>query len=144
MTDTWQTPFLQGLLAPVFDERDDRDLEVIGEIPAGLRGMFVRTGPNPQFAPLGAYHPFDGDGMVHAVYLEDGTARYRNRWVESKGLLAERARGEPRMSIGLLIGEVREAVDDLPTHRRGEQTRLAGRRVGGNAGGAWHTGLLPS
>ncbi len=51
------------------------------------------TGPNQQFAPLGAYHPFDGDGMLHAVYLEDGKARYRNRWVESKGLLAERARG---------------------------------------------------
>ena len=75
------------------DERDDRDLEVIGEIPAGLRGIFVRNGPNPQFAPLGRYHPFDGDGMVHAVYFEDGRARYRNRWVESKGLLAERKRG---------------------------------------------------
>ena len=92
-TDTWQTPFLQGLMAPVTDERDDRDLQVIGEIPAGVRGMFVRTGPNPQFAPLGAYHPFDGDGMLHAVYFEDGKARYRNRWIESKGLLAERARG---------------------------------------------------
>ena len=91
--DTWQSPFLQGLMAPVVDERDDADLTVIGEIPAGLRGMFVRTGPNQQFAPLGAYHPFDGDGMLHAVYLEDGKARYRNRWIESKGLLAERARG---------------------------------------------------
>ena len=91
--DTWQTPFLQGLMAPVTDERDDVDLEVVGEIPAGLQGMFVRTGPNQQFAPLGAYHPFDGDGMLHAVYLENGTARYRNRWIESKGLLAERERG---------------------------------------------------
>ena len=81
--DTWDTPFLQGLLAPVADERDDRDLKVIGEIPAALRGMFVRTGPNPQFAPMGAYHPFDGDGMLHAVYLEDGKARYRNRYIES-------------------------------------------------------------
>lgn len=91
--DTWDTPFLQGLMAPVFDERDDRQLEVVGEIPQALRGMFVRTGPNPQFAPMGAYHPFDGDGMLHAVYLEDGTARYRNRFIESKGLLAERRRG---------------------------------------------------
>jgi carotenoid cleavage dioxygenase-like enzyme len=91
--DTWQTPFLQGLMAPVREERDNADLRVIGEIPAGLRGMFVRTGPNQEFAPLGAYHPFDGDGMLHAVYLEDGRARYRNRWIESKGLLAERARG---------------------------------------------------
>jgi len=91
--DTWNSPFLQGALAPVFEERDDVALEVVGEIPAALDGMFVRTGPNPQFAPMGAYHPFDGDGMLHAVYLQDGTARYRNRWIESKGLLAERARG---------------------------------------------------
>ena len=91
--DTWDTPFLKGLMAPVADERDDHDLQVVGEIPQALRGMFVRTGPNPQFAPLGAYHPFDGDGMLHAVYLEDGKARYRNRYIESKGLLAERRRG---------------------------------------------------
>jgi len=89
-----ESPFLQGLLAPVMDERDDRDLEVVGELPAGLRGMFVRNGPNPQFAPLGAYHPFDGDGMIHALYFEDGRVRYRNRWVESVGLLAERKRGK--------------------------------------------------
>ena len=91
--DTWDTPFLKGLMAPVFEERDDLDLQVIGEIPRALNGMFVRTGPNPQFAPMGAYHPFDGDGMLHAVYLEDGKARYRNRFIESKGLLAERKRG---------------------------------------------------
>ena len=78
-TDTWQTPFLQGLLAPVSDERDDADLTVIGELPSGLEGMFVRNGPNPQFAPMGAYHPFDGDAMLHAVYFEDGAVRYRNR-----------------------------------------------------------------
>ena len=92
--DTWQTPLLQGLLAPVAEERDDADLEVVGEIPSALNGMFVRTGPNPQFAPMGAYHPFDGDGMLHAVYIEDGQVSYRNRWIESKGLLAERARGK--------------------------------------------------
>lgn len=91
--DPAPSPFLSGLLTPVTDERDDRDLAVTGQLPAGLQGMFVRNGPNPQFAPLGKYHPFDGDGMLHAVYLEDGTARYRNRWIESKGLLAERKRG---------------------------------------------------
>ena len=63
------SPFLEGLLAPVFDERDDRDLSVTGELPAGLQGMFVRNGPNPQFAPRGKYHPFDGDGMIHAGYI---------------------------------------------------------------------------
>ncbi len=88
------SPFLSGLMTPVTDERDDQDLEVVGSIPAGLSGMFVRNGPNPQFAPSGKYHPFDGDGMIHAVYFEDGRVRYRNRWVESKGLLMERRRGE--------------------------------------------------
>jgi len=91
--DTWQTPHLQGLLAPVTDERHDVDLEVIGELPAGLNGLFVRNGPNPQFAPLGAYHPFDGDGMLHGVSIAEGKASYRNRWIETKALLAERARG---------------------------------------------------
>lgn len=87
------SPFLRGLMAPVMDERDDRDLEVVGDLPAGMRGVFTRNGPNPQFAPMGAYHPFDGDGMLHAVYFENGRARYRNRWVESAALLAERKRG---------------------------------------------------
>lgn len=84
--------FLDGLLAPVFDERVDRDLVVDGMVPEGLRGMFVRNGPNPQFAPIGKYHPFDGDGMVHAVSIADGEVTYRNRWIESKGLLLERER----------------------------------------------------
>jgi len=87
------SPFFRGLMAPVLDERDDRNLKVSGKLPAGLNGLFVRNGPNPQFAPLGAYHPFDGDGMLHAIYLEGGGARYRNHWIESKGLLTERKRG---------------------------------------------------
>ncbi|HUO48845.1 MAG TPA: carotenoid oxygenase family protein [Acidimicrobiales bacterium] len=94
LTTSADSPFLQGLMAPVFDERDDRDLQVTGQIPAGLRGMFVRNGPNPQFAPKTTYHPFDGDGMLHAVYFEEGQVRYRNRWIESKGLQIERRRGE--------------------------------------------------
>lgn len=89
----FESPFLKGIMAPVLDERDDRDLKVSGELPRGLRGMFLRNGPNPEFAPIAAYHPFDGDGMLHAVYFEDGRARYRNRWIESRGLLAERKRG---------------------------------------------------
>lgn len=88
------SPFLSGLMQPVTDERDDRDLRVTGELPERLRGMFVRNGPNPQFTPRAKYHPFDGDGMIHALYFDDDGVRYRNRWVESKGLLLERRRGE--------------------------------------------------
>lgn len=109
-TITVDSPYLQALMAPVLDERDDRDLRVTGTLPAGLDGMFVRNGPNPQFAPLGKYHPFDGDGMIHAVYVENGRAHYRNRWIESKGLLAERRRG--RACYGS-VSEFRLPADDV-------------------------------
>ena len=72
--------YLEGNWGPVHDELDARDLEVIGEIPKDLAGTFMRTGPNAQFAPIGRYHYFDGDGMVHAVHIEGGRASYRNRW----------------------------------------------------------------
>ena len=38
-------------------------------------------------------YPFDGDGMVHAVYLDNGRARYRNRFVQTRGLKVERRAG---------------------------------------------------
>lgn len=87
------SPFLSGYYAPVDDELTTGPLRMTGNIPAGLDGMYLRNGPNPAFPPIGRYHPFDGDGMVHAVTFTDGVARYRNRWVESKGLLAERRAG---------------------------------------------------
>ncbi len=87
-------PYLQGHFEPVRDERDDPDLEVIGELPAGLRGVYMRNGANAYFPPPGRYHPFDGDGMLHAVELDgEGGASYRNRWVRSKGLEYERSVG---------------------------------------------------
>lgn len=85
---------LQGNNAPVLDELATGTLPVTGTLPPALHGSYLRNGPNPQFTPLGRYHPFDGDGMVHAVTLADGAALgYRNRWVESRGLLAEREAG---------------------------------------------------
>ncbi len=45
-----RSPFLEGNFAPVHEEVTIDRLEVMGEIPRELRGMFVRNGPNPQFA----------------------------------------------------------------------------------------------
>jgi carotenoid cleavage dioxygenase-like enzyme len=85
--------FLSGNFAPVHDELDVDDLRVTGTIPQALHGAFLRNGPNPAFAPMGAYNWFDGDGMVHAVYLDEGKARYRNRYVDTLGLRREREAG---------------------------------------------------
>ena len=86
-------PFLEGNFAPVDKELDATGLQVIGEIPSDLRGTFLRTGPNPRFSPLGFYHWFDGDGMVHAVRIGDDGVAYRNRWVRTRGFLHEEQAG---------------------------------------------------
>jgi carotenoid cleavage dioxygenase-like enzyme len=87
-------PFLRGNYAPWPMEGEVRDLVVEGEIPRELEGSYFRNGPNPQFAPRGRYHWFDGDGMIHALRLRDGRASYRNRWVRTARFQLERAAGE--------------------------------------------------
>jgi len=92
---TSESPFLTRAFAPVADERYDRDLVVDGEVPRDLHGVFMRNGPNPMFAPDAHYaYPFDGTGMLHAIYLEGGKAAYRNRWVATAELERERAAGK--------------------------------------------------
>lgn len=91
--DVTSDPYLRGVYAPVHDEVDLVDVEITGELPAGLTGSFLRNGPNPMFDPAGRYHIFDGDGMIHELALADGRATYRNRWVHSRGLEAEMAAG---------------------------------------------------
>lgn len=86
-------PMLSGLYEPVSDERDDRNLAVVGEIPSALRGTFLRNGPNSKFPPAGAYHIFDGDGMLHALTFEEEGVHYANRWVRSPGLALEEREG---------------------------------------------------
>ena len=59
-------PYLEGPYAATHDEVTLHGLEVLaGEIPDDLNGVYVRNGPNPQQHPMGRYHWFDGDGMVH-------------------------------------------------------------------------------
>lgn len=97
------SPWLLGTFAPVTDERDDADLPVSGELPEGLRGTFLRNGPNAMFPPVVRYHLFDGDGMVHGLTFHgDGRASYANRWIRSKGLEAEIEAG------GALFGGIAE------------------------------------
>ncbi len=88
-----ENPFLNGLFAPVGREITAERLEVEGEIPRDLFGVYLRNGPNPIFNPRGRYHWFDGDGMVHALEFREGRAAYRNRWIRTRGFLAEQAAG---------------------------------------------------
>jgi carotenoid cleavage dioxygenase-like enzyme len=91
--DDEENPYLLGVFAPVSHEITTEDLEVIGEIPNDLNGVYLRNGPNRQFGAPGRYHMFDGDGMIHAAHFDNGTMRYRNRWVRTKAFHEESAAG---------------------------------------------------
>jgi carotenoid cleavage dioxygenase-like enzyme len=93
---TWSSddPHLSGNFAPIGPEIDAANLRIVsGRIPSDLRGAYMRNGPNPLFKPLWYSYPMDGDGMIHAIYFENGRARYRNRFVQTRALAAERRAG---------------------------------------------------
>lgn len=87
-------PYLSGAWQPNTVEYDAENLEVIGEIPTDIDGIYIRNTENPVHEPLGFYHPFDGDGMLHAMYFKDGKAWYKNRFVRTRGFEAEQEAGE--------------------------------------------------
>ena len=60
---------MKGINAPVFQEVEIADLSVTGAIPADLRGIYIRNGPNPMFQPIAYAYPLEGDaGMLLALY----------------------------------------------------------------------------
>lgn len=89
-------PYRTGAWRPNLVEYNADDLDVIeGAIPRDLAGTYLRNTENPLLPAIGRYHPFDGDGMLHAITFDAGRARYRNRMVATKGLAAELAAGRP-------------------------------------------------
>jgi carotenoid cleavage dioxygenase-like enzyme len=90
-------PYRTGAWTPNTREVDAHELDVIaGEIPADLTGVYLRNTENPLLDAIsGRYHPFDGDGMLHAIRFERGGASYRNRFVKTAGFAAELEAGAP-------------------------------------------------
>jgi carotenoid cleavage dioxygenase-like enzyme len=86
-------PYRTGAWRPQTTEWDASELDVLGEIPRDLAGVYLRNTENPLIAAGPLYHPFDGDGMLHAIAFQGGSASYRNRFVRTLGLGAEQAAG---------------------------------------------------
>ncbi|MEU3464083.1 carotenoid oxygenase family protein [Streptomyces sp. NPDC006733] len=86
-------PYRTGPWRPQTTEWRADDLEVTGEIPADLDGVYLRNTENPVHPAISLYHPFDGDGMIHVVGFRDGKAFYRNRFVRTDGFTAEQEAG---------------------------------------------------
>lgn len=86
---------LSGNFAPV-DELSPTECEVLeGSLPQCLDGAYIRNGPNPQFVPRGAYHLFDGDGMLHSIRISRGRATFCSRYVETNKYTVEHNLGSP-------------------------------------------------
>ena len=87
-------PYLNGAWTPLHEEVDVAELQVtFGAIPEDLDGVYLRNTENQIHQPLGRYHPFDGDGMIHQISFSGGKASYRNRFVRTRGFQAEQEAG---------------------------------------------------
>jgi all-trans-8'-apo-beta-carotenal 15,15'-oxygenase len=77
-------------------------LEVEGRIPDELRGTLFRNGPG-QFEHFGEPygHPFEADGAITAIRIDERGAWAATRVTESRGLLEERAAGRRLYGDGL-------------------------------------------
>lgn len=118
------SPFLEGNYAPVREEVTAADLPVVGKLPPEMDGMFVRTGPNPQFPPKGAYHWFDGDGMLHGVRIRDGKASYRNRYVRTAGWVEENKAGKALYTGLAEMPDLVKLAEGKPSHKNAANTAL--------------------
>ncbi|MDE1173544.1 MAG: carotenoid oxygenase family protein [Parvibaculaceae bacterium] len=124
-------PMLQDNFAPVMGECDAPDLVVIeGELPEGLSGSLYRNGPNPMFPPLGhQHHWFLGEGMIHAIHVENGKAAYTNRWVHTDQYKVQRAAGERLCSTsfedeGAPRNDIRNVANTNIVHHGGKLLAL--------------------
>ncbi|MFF0492603.1 carotenoid oxygenase family protein [Nocardia sp. NPDC004068] len=120
---------LAGNNAPVAEEVTVEPTEVVGRIPAELDGVFARNGPNPRtgWSP----HYFAGDGMVHAIALADGRARwYRNRYVRTP-LYDNPGRSRFALAFDPATGTVDYRVTTANTHLLAHAGRLLALEEGG-------------
>ncbi len=84
--------FYAGLVSTLETEHD-YECEVEGELPP-VDGVLYRVGPGRyDRGPDRKRMLLDGDGMVQALTLSGGRARFRNRYVRTRKLVAEERAG---------------------------------------------------
>ena len=86
-------PYLHGVFAPIKTEMSSDDLEIEGEIPKDLCGVYLRNGPCQRYKPNTKYHYYDGDGMLHGIYFKDGNVSYKSKWIHTDAYIAEEKEG---------------------------------------------------
>lgn len=158
-------PFMTGVFEPNYVECNAHDLTVIGEIPKSLNGVYLRNTQNPVHQPLGRYHAFDGDAMLHLMNFRSGKCEYRNRFIPTKAFVEEQQAGRalyaglidnPRLAErpgwGARGGLRDTAATDVIVHagsalatfyQCGEPYRLDARTLAFKGADAWGDRILP-
>jgi carotenoid cleavage dioxygenase len=128
MTADWPTDnkFLRGPFTPWTEENEAYDLQVDGEIPPDLAGALFRVTSNPRFQPRNTdrYHWWEGDGMVCGIYLRDGRAAYRTRWVDTDSMKIEVQAGEAVYSGFVNGGTPGQLPDGAPPAKNVANTNV--------------------
>src|SRR5665213_1353892 len=94
-------PYLNGAWTPLHEEVNATDLDVIeGKIPADIDGIYLRNTENQIHQPLGRFHPFDGDAMIHQISFRDGCAADEEAGGSLWGGLADRPELSKRPGFG--------------------------------------------
>ena len=116
-------PYRTGVWRPQVDQFDafyePGDIDVVGEIPADLNGVYLRNTETALFEPIKRYHPFDGDALMHSISFEDGRARYSNRFIETEAFLAEQ-----RAKRSLWAGITEHPSNAVADHGWGARTMM--------------------
>jgi len=98
---THNHPYLKDAWIPNYDEYEVHDLNALGDIPEDIEGAYYRNTENQVHEPIGRFHPFDGDGMIHSINFDNAKANYANKFVRTEGFLVEQKMGKS-MWAGLM------------------------------------------
>jgi len=82
-------PFLSNEYAPVKIEMEKNIIYKLPEnkknIIKKINGFYGQIGPNPKYYNEN-YHLFDGDGMIHGMFFDNGNLTYINHWIKTDKL----------------------------------------------------------
>ena len=102
-----ETPSFRGFNQPSRIECDIRDLELDGQVPTELNGVFYRVAPDPALPPKFDNDIwFNGDGMVSAFHIHDGGVDFRQRRARTDKVALEEKAGHA------LFGAYRNPLTD--------------------------------
>jgi len=120
----------QGFNEPIGEEWSAQDMEVEGEIPAGIEGAFFRAGADPAFFPIVEKDTYlSGDGVVSRFLIRDGKVDFALKYVDTARHRAEVAAGQA------LFGAYHNPYTDAPSVADVDRTTA-------NTTPIWHAGRL--